>query len=146
MKKAYFYGCVVGLTAVVMGCGGQKELPIKKTYPVQGKVLIKGEPVAFATVSFEPKEGGSPATAYTDKDGVFSGVRTYSNNEMDGMVPGEYEVKLEAYNPVTSVKFLGQRPGEGEKPTQIPAEYSDKAVQTVTIDANDNNQITIDIQ
>jgi hypothetical protein len=146
MKKGYVCGFVIALAAAAAGCGGQKELPIKKTYPVQGKVLLKGEPVAFATISFEPKEGGSPATAFTDKDGVFTGARTYSNNEMDGMVPGEYDVKMEGYNPVSSVKFLGQRPGEGEKATQIPPEYNDKAVQTVTIDASDNNQITIDIQ
>ena len=65
---------------------------------------------------------------------------------MDGMVPGEYEVKLEAYNPITSVHFLGTRPGEGEKPTKLPPEYADSTGQTITIDANDNNQLTIDLQ
>ena len=136
---------VIALTATVAGCGGQKELPIKKTYPVQGKVTLKGEPVAFAIITFEPKEKGSPATAYTDKDGVFTGARTYSNNEMDGMVPGEYEVKLEGYNPVTGLHYLGQKPGEGEKPTQIPPQYAETTGQIITIDASDNN-ITIDLQ
>jgi hypothetical protein len=146
MKRVYRYGLVVALVATVAGCGGQRELPVKKTYPVQGKITLKGEPVAFAIVTFEPKEKGSPATAFTDKDGVFSGTRTYSNSEMDGMVPGEYEVKLEAYNPITSVHFLGTRPGEGEKPTKLPPEYADSTGQTITIDANDNNQLTIDLQ
>lgn len=144
MKKTYLYGLIFALTATVAGCG-QKELSIKKTYPVQGKITLKGEPVAFAIVTFEPKEKGSRATAYTDKDGVFAGARTYSNTEMDGMAPGEYEVKLEAYNPVTSVGFFGTRPGEGEKATEIPPEYANTG-QTITIDANDDNQITIDLK
>src|SRR5262245_27719518 len=147
MKKTYLYGLVVVLTSAIAGCGGQKTLPLSKTYPVQGKVTMKGEPVAFATITFDPKDGkGAAATAYTDKDGVISAARTYSKTEMDGMVPGEYDVKLEAYNPVTSVGFLGTRPGKDEKPTELPAEFATTPVQTITIDASDNNQVTIDIQ
>jgi hypothetical protein len=132
-------------TAMVCGCG-QKELPTKKTYSVQGKLSIKGEPVAFAIINFEPKDGkGFPATAYTDKNGVFNGARTFANNEMDGMVPGDYDVKLEGYNAVAAVKFLGEKPNEGEKPTKIPPEYVNPG-ETVTIEAVDDNQINIDLK
>jgi hypothetical protein len=144
MKQAYFYGLCIAMTAGIAGCG-QKELPVKRTYQVQGKVTMKGEPVAFALITFEPKEGkGSPATAYTDKDGVFAGARSYSNSEMDGIAPGEYEVKIEPYSPVSSGEWFGPKPGEGEKATQIPPELAEKT-HSVAIDANDNNQVTIDL-
>jgi hypothetical protein len=145
MRVVFWYGALFSIVATSIGCG-QKELPTKQTYPVQGKVQLKGEPVAFAIVMFEPKGGkGFPATAYTDKDGAFSGARTFSNSEMDGMVPGEYEVKLEGYNPITSVKFFGPRPAEGETPTKIPPEVANTG-ETVTVEANDNAPIIIDLK
>lgn len=145
MKPRMICGIFLPLATVLSGCG-QKELPPKKTYTVQGKVMLKGEPVAFATIIFEPKgDKGSPATAYTDKEGVFSGARTYSNNEMDGMAAGEYEVKLEGYNAIAAVKFLGTKPGEGDKPTPIPPELANTG-ETILIEANDDNQINIDLK
>lgn len=145
MKRIALWGFFLASTSLVCGCG-QKELPTKKTYPVQGKVMLKGEPVAFAIINFEPKGGkGYPATAYTDKEGAFTGARTFTNNEMDGMVPGEYEVKLEGYNAVAAVKFLGEKPAAGEKATKIPPEYANPG-ETVTIEAADDNQINIDLK
>jgi hypothetical protein len=137
MNKILLHGIFLTLAAMIAGCG-QKELPVQKTYPVQGKVQLKGEPVAFAIVHFEPKDKKNPpATAYTDKDGVFNGVRSYSNSEMDGAAPGEYEVKLEGFDPVTGGKFFGPRPGEGEKATPIPPDVANTGV-TITVEENDN--------
>jgi hypothetical protein len=145
MKNNVLYGFVVASMTIAVGCG-QKELPVQQTYPVQGKVTVKGEPGAFVTVIFEPKDGkGSPAKAYTDSEGVFTGARTYSNTEMDGMVPGEYDIKLEGYNPVTSVQFMGKRPEGDEKPTPIPPELANTG-ETRTVEASDNNQIYIDLK
>ncbi len=144
MKKSLLHGVLLTLSVALVGCG-QKELPVQKTYPVQGKVTLKGEPVAFAMVHLEPKDNKNPpALACTDKNGVFSGARSYSNTEMDGVAPGEYEVKLEGFDLVTSVKFFGPRPGTGEKPTPIPQEVANTGV-TVTVEANDDNQLNIDL-
>ncbi len=145
MKRIALWEMVFISTALLGGCG-QKELPTKKTFSVQGKVSLKGEPVAFAIINFEPKDGkGFPATAYTDKNGTFNGARTFNNNEMDGMVPGEYEVKLESYNAVAAVKFLGEKPSPEEKPTKIPPEFTNPA-ETITIEAADDNQVNIDLK
>ena len=145
MKRIACWGIFLTSATMVCGCG-QKELPTKKTYSVQGRVLLKGEPVAFAIINFEPKDGkGSPATAYTDKEGAFTGARTFTNNEMDGMAPGEYDVRLEGYNAVNAVKFLGEKPAAGDKTTKIPPEYANTG-ETVTIEAADDNQINIDLK
>jgi hypothetical protein len=144
MKHPLLCGIVVALTATLAGCG-QKSLPTKSTYPVQGKVTLNGEPVAFAIITFEPAEGkGFPATAYTDKDGAFSGARTFSNNEMDGMVPGEYNVKLEGYSPLNAAKFLGTKPEADEKATTIPTELTDTG-KTVVVEAGDNSPVDIQL-
>jgi hypothetical protein len=144
MKKRLLQGVFLTLATTLVGCG-QKELPVQKTYPVQGRVTLKGEPVAFAIVHLEPKDQKNPpALAYTDKDGIFNGARSYSNSEMDGAAPGEYEVKLEGLDLTSSPKFFGPRPGEGEKPTPIPPEVANTGL-TVTIEANDDNQLNIEI-
>jgi hypothetical protein len=88
---------------VVAGCG-QSELAKNTTYPVDGKVLIHGEPASFIMVSLQPVAGssGAEATGVTGEDGTFQ-LRTYSNEDFDGAVPGQYEVTLEEYNPVEAV-------------------------------------------
>ncbi len=124
----------VVLATGAAGCGGERTLDQKKTYPVTGKVTMNGEPVAFAIIHLNPKDGkGTAATGFTGADGTFS-VRTYSNSEMDGAVPGEYEVEL---GPFDMVKFMGPRPQAGETPTAIPPEKRNPGT-VVNIEAEDN--------
>jgi hypothetical protein len=63
-------------------------------YPVDGKILLKGQPLAGATVSFWPKTGEqakvTPSTGVTDEEGRFklsTGTRT-------GAPPGDYVVTV----------------------------------------------------
>jgi hypothetical protein len=79
---------------------------------------------------------GLEADGFTDENGVFT-LRTYSNEEADGVVPGEYEVILEAYDPVQA----GAIP-EGAVPTQLAGEFRTKI--TVEIHPEDN-ELLIDI-
>ncbi|HTU19608.1 MAG TPA: hypothetical protein VMG10_16225 [Gemmataceae bacterium] len=110
---------VIGFTVGMVGCGGQRTLPVKQTYPVTGRLTLKGKPVAFAIIHLSPQEGkGAEATGYSDKDGNVQ-FRTYSNNEMDGVAPGEYSVEVEPYN---ATIFLGTRPKPGETPSPVPVE------------------------
>ena len=72
------------------GCGDKF-----KTYPVTGKVTYKGEPVAGATVSFNPKvEGqGDDGYARTDDNGNYK-LQTQLGKPEGGTTPGEYYVRV----------------------------------------------------
>jgi hypothetical protein len=63
-------------------------------YPVEGKILLKGQPLAGATVTFWPKQGDqakmTPSTGSTDEEGNFkleTGTRT-------GAPAGDYAVTV----------------------------------------------------
>ena len=130
------YGLLAGTLSLLAGCG-HKELSKPETYPAHGRVLWKGEPVRFALITLEPVGPvGAPADGRTEEDGTFT-LRTLSNDEPDGAVPGEYRVKLESYNPVKA----GALPQGGE-PTVLPPGFNPDI--TVEIKAEDND-LTIDI-
>jgi hypothetical protein len=72
---------------VGFGCGS-KDQPI----PLEGTVLLDGQPVAGAIVSFLPDErGGRFATGTTAQDGSFR-LTTYKEN--DGALAGDYRVTV----------------------------------------------------
>jgi hypothetical protein len=118
---------------LVAGCG-QSELAKTTTYPAEGKVLIHGEPAAFVMVYLQPVDGGAgaEATGVTGEDGTFQ-LRTYSNEDFDGAVPGHYEVTLEPYDAVGAVAVPLP---PGAKPTQLP-KLDGKIV--VEVKAENNN-------
>jgi hypothetical protein len=124
---------------VVLAAGcGQKELPSERTYPVRGTVRLRGEPASYVIIRLEPVEPGKglAADGFTDADGAFT-LRTYSNDEPDGVVPGLYQVILEEYDPVQA----GAIP-EGAVPTQIKGEF--KTNVTVEIKGEESD-LPIDI-
>ena len=132
---------ILGFSAGIVGCGGQRTLSTKQTYPVTGKLTMKGEPVAFAIIHFNPKDGkGAEAKGYTAADGTFQ-LRTYSNSDMDGAAAGEYEVEVEPFN---GPEFMGPQPKAGEKPTQIPLEARKPSI-VVEIDENTTELPPIDL-
>jgi hypothetical protein len=123
------------LVAFLAGCG-PSELPKNTTYPTTGKVLLHGEPAQFVIVHLEPTvpNHGVAAEGVTREDGTFQ-LRTYSNEEFDGAVPGEYSVTLEEYDPVRSVNI---KPTSGITPTKVPnGEMKTKVVVEVKADTND---------
>lgn len=138
--KAKIHSCVwmfvvigLGFSSVfTLGCG-PRELPKKKTYPAEGRLLYKGEPVRFAIIELEPTDPttGANADASTDVDGAFH-LRSYSNDEPDGAVPGEYTVRVSPGR----AKPAGYDPKKGPQYTDVPAESRQT---TVVIEAGDNN-------
>jgi len=71
------------LTALALaGCGSG-------LVPVEGTVLLDGQPLADAQVLFLPKSGGRPAAGKTDAQGKF---KLMTDRPDDGAQPGEYEV------------------------------------------------------
>jgi hypothetical protein len=127
---------------ILAGCG-QKVLPKKQTYAVTGRVMFHGEPAKYVHVHLEPKDPlvGMPADGGTGEDGTFS-LKTYSNAEPDGAVPGEYEVIL-SDNVQMGDDFVIPLP-KGAVPTRVPQEIHDNLGKTVVIKAGDND-LQIDV-
>jgi hypothetical protein len=71
------------LLLAVSGCGKSRLVS------VEGTVTLDGEPLAGATVVFQPVGEGQPATAQTDSDGNFQLVTLKGDK---GALPGEYKV------------------------------------------------------
>jgi hypothetical protein len=125
------------LIAAILASGcGQKHVETDSVYPAQGKLTIHGEPASYVMVHLMPVDlgKGAEATGVTEEDGSFM-LRTYSNTDFDGAVPGEYTVSLEPYNGVESV---GVKVPPGAKYTPIPPEGLTVA-EKVEIKAEDNN-------
>ena len=101
------------LFVIVSGCGGPKPVP---TYPVSGKVVIGGKPVASALVVFHPEDATSDSPrprATTGTDGSF----TVSFGESQAGAPaGNYKVTVELW-------LAGSRSDEGPS-NRLPAKYS----------------------
>jgi hypothetical protein len=104
-----FMAASLGLT----GCGQSKKVP---TYPVAGKVLIGGKPVAHAIVVFHP-EGDEPNTdrprATTNADGSFT-IQTTDGQE--GAPAGKYRITVEQW-------LASKRTDEGPS-NRLPGKYA----------------------
>ena len=58
---------VVAVAVLAVGCGSDGP----QLAPVEGVVMLEGEPLEGAVVLFQPSEGGKPATGLTDAAGKF---------------------------------------------------------------------------
>jgi len=74
------------LLAMVAGCSGGRE----PTYPVEGRVTLRGEPLSSGMIIFRPAQG-PVATGKIDEQGRFR-LSTYG--EGDGAVAGRHAVRL----------------------------------------------------
>jgi len=98
------------------GCGSE-------FVPVEGTVLLDGQPLADAQVLFLPKSSGRPATGRTDAAGKF---KLTTDRQGDGAKPGEYNVG------VTALKISYGPSGEGGEQSEqqrwlAPQRYSKPA-------------------
>src|SRR5690349_11000881 len=86
--RPMWMACLVGACAF-NGCGKHDDRPGR--VPVTGTVLRAGQPVAEATVIFEPVGSTPAATGTTDAAGRFV-LSTF--DAADGAAPGEYKVAV----------------------------------------------------
>ncbi len=126
---------------MLTGCGeANPQLPV---YPVNGKVILKGKPLANALVAFHPVDQSDPRAttcrATTGPDGTFT-ISTYAAN--DGAPAGEYKVTVECYQLKGSGTSL--EPG----PNILPAKYSQPSTTdlSVRVAENSNNPHTIELK
>jgi hypothetical protein len=71
-------------------------------YPVEGKILLKGQPLAGATVTFWPAQGDqvkiTPSTGNTDEEGKF----TLETGTRTGAPAGDYVVTVIQSRPLAA--------------------------------------------
>jgi hypothetical protein len=110
MRARLLLGCVL---VAVLGCGSSKFVP------VSGKVTLNGEPLAGATVSFEPvaEPGTSPlptsSLGKTDQSGAFTLRATSGEN---GALVGKHRVVIMLSDEQTDRDERRHGGREGEKP------------------------------
>jgi hypothetical protein len=105
-----------------IGCGGgtvgNSDLP--ETAPVTVTVTYKSAPLADATVTFSPKntQNGKAAYGKTDASGV---VKLNTFPEVEGVVPGEYNVLVSKMEVAASKEVSMDDPNYTGEPTEPPA-------------------------
>ena len=122
---------LLGVMMFAAGCGGGGPVPVR------GRVLLDDTPVAGATVTLLPIEGGHPAAGLTDANGAFR-LTTFKRD--DGALPGRYKIvvtKTDALPPPPEGEYgdadriikhglAVKAPRDKQKPA-LPAVYADAA-------------------
>jgi hypothetical protein len=108
---------------LVLGCGSQKVAS------VSGRVTLNNQPLADATVSFQPIApagkmiAGPGSTGKTDADGRYT--LTLMSGQ-SGAVVGQHQVTITALNPKigdADERETGPRRGGPELADKVPARY-----------------------
>jgi len=105
MSKNYLHfswAIIIILVALSAGCGGEKKL---KTFRVEGTVEYKGSPVAGASVTFYPQDGGTDAFGKTDASGKYK-LQTLAGEAEAGTTPGKYAVTISLKKEVPTGKKI----------------------------------------
>jgi len=74
--------------AMAIGCGSDNGLDLAK---VRGKITLKGEPISYGSIMFEPEQPGPPAIGSIGADGSFV-LSTETSG--DGAVVGSHRVAI----------------------------------------------------
>ena len=125
-------GTFAVLGALLSGCGGDL-----KVAPVTGTVTLDGKPLEWASVLFQPEEGGRPSFAVTNADGKYT--LAYSMNEQGAEV-GSATVKImtKLQGESADGEYRENAPRAAER---VPARYAKDPLK-VTVEAKNN---TIDL-
>lgn len=115
------------LPVILVGCGaGSQDVSLA---PVSGTVTLDGEPLADASVQFQPDTDDMLAPSsygLTDAQGRYS-LELLSSGE-SGAVPGEHLVSITL--PIEDKMVNGEyMPGDGQLPTQ----YNQDTTLTMTV-------------
>jgi hypothetical protein len=122
---------VLGLPLVLaLGCGGAKLAP------VSGKVTLDGQPLAGATVSFQPiapqgsTEAGPGSSAKTDDKGEY---KLTTDKGVDGAVVGKHRVIITCLQ--QQVGDSDARPPRGGWPLadKVPSRYNADSKETFEV-------------
>ena len=119
-------GACVGAGLFLMGCGGPGNVA-----EVSGQVTFDSQPLADATVQFQPIAGNSPSAAITDSSGHYTLRYT---RETEGAEIGEHTVTISTY-------LSGNEDAEPPRPAvpeKLPQKYNAKTELKATVKAGSN--------
>lgn len=130
---------MLAITLVLAGgCSRARRPELPQTFPVSGKVLLDGKPLAGATVMFNPEGGsGHGSIALTDAQGVYK-LMTFVPG--DGVVPGNYKVAITKIELGTSSSDSPAAVAPDPK-NILPAKYADDTTSELraTVEAKPDN-------
>lgn len=139
---------LLAVTVAANGCSSRREDEWTRgrppVYPANGQVLLDGEPVADATVTFQPvDEGGKAGFAVTDSSGFFT-AQTFDPG--DGLVEGTHRVAIQKTQLVDrdgNIVHEVHEPGGIQEKDFLPKKYAkfDKSGIEVEIVAADKNDL-----
>jgi hypothetical protein len=121
----------------LVGCGGT---PGPELGEVTGKVLLDGEPVVGATLTFIPEgPNGSPSYGKTDANGVYT--LNFTNVKSGAMI-GRHEVSVESGKQLSKadiedLKAAGETVPEVSS-VKVPKKYKGKGALTAEVKAGKN--------
>lgn len=126
------------VSAVVVGCGGAPD-DAPALVSATGTILMDGEPLADASVSFSPVSGDRGASGRTDAEGKF--ILSYGGS--DGCPLGEHTVSVS-----TREMILDEYGGvEGMKEETIPVRYNSQSKLKATVDPDASlNDFTFELE
>lgn len=114
------------LLAVVLVIGCSKgDLPLAQ---VEGVVLLDGQPLANATVEFQPEEGaakGRPSIGETGADGKY---KLRFSRDQWGAAIGRHKVLITTYSPS----------GDGRFKERVPAAYNSNTTLVRDVEGRQN--------
>lgn len=144
--------------SVLAGCGGAADRP--DLVPVKGTVLLNGQPVSGATVTFSNEKAPRSAQGVTDAEGKFQ-LTSYDTN--DGAIEGEHSItitKAAAVSDSSQItqanamemmkKNTGAMKGKlsDQKPEMVlPAKYADAKTsgEKRTVKKGDSNDFKLEL-
>lgn len=131
-------GCLA-VALLATGCGGGQGA---KTYPVQGKVTLQGQPLADVVVSFYPDQGSRAPSGITDSQGAFA-LSTFESK--DGAPAGNYRVAVA--EPAPEMRE-GDYSVPAEKPPRFPLKYTNPYESELIADVKPGpeNTFTFDLK
>jgi hypothetical protein len=142
------FGCLLCLAFATLGGCGKKQDARPRRVPVSGTVVRQGQPVAEATVLFEPASGTNAAVGQTDSNGRYQ-LTTFELN--DGAVPGDYKVAIRKIKVIRNTPagtvaddFVGAPPDEKWLlPTKYG--YGESSGFTATVKADGDNHFKYEL-
>lgn len=118
-RRAVIYSLVL-LTGLVSGCGTSSTPELA---PVRGTVTLDGQPLAGATVIFEPTDGGRSSHGQTDAEGKY---RLNYIRDIQGAKVGSHYVSITTASEANLVE-------------RLPAGYNRQTTLTATVTAGKND-------
>lgn len=133
--------CALSMSILAVGCGENGP----NLQPGSGTVLLDGNPVPNAIVTFVSQDGPS-SVGEADESGKFV---LYGPGSKPGIVPGEYSVLVECpYDPNEGSSADGTAPAASSGPScSIPTRYAlrDESDLRETIPEGGNESISIEL-